>query len=116
MRPPCGCRAPAGRSYPRLLRAFGHGPADHAEHGPGAGQHDDQYTADSTDQGVLVKQLSAARDALGRIGELSDRQLDAIPPKDSFRFCDGQRTLEQVLASLLKHQSHQIEALEAATP
>jgi hypothetical protein len=29
---------------------------------------------------------------------------------------DGQRTLEQVLASLLKHQSHQLDALNAATP
>ena len=41
-------------------------------------------------------------------------QLDAIPPDGSFRFCDGQRTLEQVLAGLLKHQAHQIEALRSA--
>ena len=62
----------------------------------------------------MVAQLSASRDALGRIAELTDSQLDAIPPKDSFRFCDGQRTLEQVIASLLKHQSHQLDALKAA--
>jgi hypothetical protein len=101
---------------PRFLGAIGHRPADHAEQGPGAGQHDKGYTADDIDPGVVIAQLSASRDALGRIAALSDRQLDAVPPKDSFRFCDGQRTLEQVLASLLKHQSHQLDALKAATP
>jgi hypothetical protein len=54
----------------------------------------------------VVGQLSASRDTLGQIAELTDTQLDAIPPDGSFRFCDGHRTLEQVLASLLKHQAH----------
>ena len=40
--------------------------------------------------------------------------VDQVPPKDSFRFCDGQRTLEKVLAGLLKHQAHQLEALKTA--
>jgi len=114
-----GAHLPAqsgGHRVPRFLRALGHRPADHAEHGPGGSQHGAHYTADNIDPGAVVEQLSASRDALGRIAELSNRQLDAIPPKDSFRFCDGQRTLEQVLASLLKHQSHQIDALKAATP
>jgi hypothetical protein len=102
-----------GHRIPRFLRALGHGPA---EHGSGAGQHDDQYTADTTDPAAVVEQLSASRDTLARIAQLTNSQLDAIPPKDSFRFCDGQRTLDQVLASLLKHQSHQVDALKAATP
>jgi hypothetical protein len=63
----------------------------------------------------VAKQLSDSRDTLEKISELTDSRLDAIPPKDRFRFCDGQRTLEQVLASLLKHQSHQLDALKAAT-
>jgi hypothetical protein len=67
------------------------------------------------DLATVLSQLSASRESLSQIAELTDRQLDAIPPKDSFRFCDGQRTLEQVLASLLKHQSHQVAALTAAT-
>ena len=100
---------------PRFLRSLGHGPSDHAEDGPSAGQHGDQYTADTTDPRAVVKQLSDSRGRLRRIAELTDSQLEAIPPKDSFRFCDGQRTLEQVLASLLKHQRHQIDALRAAT-
>ena len=101
---------------PRFLQALGHGPSDHAERGPSAAQHGDQYTADTTDARAVVKQLSDSRDSLSQIAALTDSQLNAIPPKDSFRFCDGQRTLEQVLASLLKHQSHALDALKAATP
>jgi hypothetical protein len=101
---------------PRFVRALGHGPADHAEHGPATGQHEDQYSASDIDVDGVVGQLSASRDALRAMTELSDSQWDAIPPKDSFRFCDGQRTLEQVLAGLLKHQGHQVDALTAAAP
>jgi hypothetical protein len=111
-------REPAQQSahrIPRFLLALGHGPSDHAEHAPGAGEHGDQYTADTTDPGAVVKQLSDSRDSLGRVAELTGSQLDAIPPKGSFRFCDGQRTLERVLASLLKHQRHQVDALKAVT-
>jgi len=103
-----------GHRMPRFLRALGHGPQDHAERGHGAGRHDDQYTAVTTDPAAVVEALTAARDALGRIAELTDSQLDQIPPKDVFRFCDGQRTLEQVLAALLKHQAHQVDALTTA--
>jgi len=103
-----------GHRIPRFLGALGHRPGDHLEHDRGAGQHDDEYTADNIDLTTVVTQLSASRDTLGRLAELTDSQLDAIPPKDSFRFCDGQRTLQQVLAGLLKHQSHQVDALKTA--
>ncbi len=101
---------------PRLVHALGHGPADHGEHGPGAGQPSDSYSADNIDLDAVVRELTASRDTLGQVAELTDSQLDAIPPKDTFRFCDGQRTFEQVLASLLKHQRHQVDALVDATP
>jgi hypothetical protein len=104
-----------GHRIPRVLRALGHGPASPGEHGP-ADQHGTSYTVDSMQLDALVEQLSASRVTLGRITELTDSQLNAIPPKDSFRFCDGQRTLEQVLGSLLKHQRHQVDALADATP
>ena len=113
-----GAHAPSpnsGHRIPRFLRALGHGATDHAEHDPGAGRHDSEYTADTIDLTGVVTQLSASRDTLGHVADLTARQLDTIPPKDSFRFCDGQRTLEQVLASLLKHQSHQVDALKVAT-
>ena len=103
-----------GHRIPRFLRALGHGPHDHANPETGAARHRNGYTEDSIDLDAVVGQLNASRDALGRIGELTDSQLDAVPPKHSFRFCDGQRTLEQVLAGLLKHQAHQVEAVKTA--
>lgn len=103
--------AHGGHRIPRFVRALGHGPQDDANHDHAASQDDNGYTAENIDLDAIVDQLNASREALGRIAELTDSQLDAIPPKDSFRFCDGQRTLEQVLASLLKHQAHQLEAL-----
>jgi hypothetical protein len=103
-----------GHRIPRFLRAIGHEPADHTEHNPSAGQHDGEYMADTIDVGAVVEQLAASRAKLGQIAELTDPQLDTIPPDGSFRFCDGQRTLEQVLTSLLKHQAHQLEALRTA--
>ena len=78
----------------------------------GAGLHGNGYSADSLDPSAIITQLSASRDTLRQLADLTDSQLEAIPPKDSFRFCDGQRTLEQVLASLLKHQSHQLDTLQ----
>jgi hypothetical protein len=106
--------APGGHRIPRFLRALGHGPRDHTNHDHGATQHDDGYTTENIDLDAVVEQLNTSRSTLARIAELTDSQLDAIPPKDSFRFCDGQRTLEQVLAGLLKHQAHQLEALGTA--
>jgi hypothetical protein len=62
----------------------------------------------------LLQRLSAARDALGLLAELSDEQLDAVPPAGGMRFCDGRRTLEQIMSSLFKHQRHQVDALKRA--
>jgi hypothetical protein len=103
-----------GHRIPRFLRALGHQPAEDNRHGPNSHGHDEPYTAENTNQADLIEQLSAARDGLSRIAELTDPQLDTVPPKDSFRFCDGQRALEQVLTGLLKHQDHQLHALKAA--
>jgi hypothetical protein len=103
-----------GHRIPKFLRALRDGPQDHANHDHAATEHDNGYTAEDVDLDAVVEQLKASRDTLGRIAELTDSQLDVIPPKDSFRFCDGHRTVEQVLAGLLKHQAHQIEALRTA--
>jgi hypothetical protein len=59
----------------------------------------------------LRDQLVSARQDLSRIAALDDRQLDSIPPEGAFRFCDGNRSLEEVLTALLTHQGHQVEAL-----
>jgi hypothetical protein len=101
-------------SAPSAVRGLGHGPTRNPEHGPEANQHDRQYTADNLDLSALIQQLSASRSAMRRLAGLADTQLDAIPPDGSFRFCDGQRTLAQVLTSLLKHQRHQVDTVRAA--
>ena len=106
-----------GRAHrvPRALRILGHRPP-HTEHASGGdpGRHDMPYTADNADLGALVEQLGTTREALGRAAELTDIQLDAIPPAGAVRFADGKRTVEQVLTGLLRHQRRQLDALEAA--
>ena len=103
-----------GHRIPGLLRRLGHTPPDHTQHQPGRHERGDRYTAESASLPEIIQRLSAAREQLASIASLSDQQLDAVPPKDSFRFCDGQRTLEQVLAGLLTHQDHQVQTLKAA--
>jgi hypothetical protein len=78
------------------------------------GQHGEGYRASEIKLDVLLVRLAAARDALATIGRLSDERLDAVPPAGEMKFADGDRTLEDVLASLLKHQRHQVDALVAA--
>jgi hypothetical protein len=99
---------------PRLVQAIGHRPPDDGQHAPSGGHHDQQYKAVNIEANAILQRVSTSRERLRRIGDLKDGQLDAIPPKGSFRFCDGQRTLEQVLTSLLRHQRHQLDALQAA--
>jgi hypothetical protein len=89
------------------------GLGDGGVHGPIGHGHADGYTAGGTTRADLVRRLAVARERLARIAELADDQLDSVPDRDSFRFCDGQRTLEQVLNGLLKHQGHQVQLLVA---
>jgi hypothetical protein len=98
---------------PGILSRLGHTRGEQHQH-HAAPNHQDGYTATIAHPTELRQQLLVARGDLTRIAQLTDQQLDAIPPKDSFRFCDGQRTLEQVLAGLLKHQARQVQALRVA--
>ena len=63
---------------------------------------------------ALVSRLRGVRGSLRVIAELDDARLDVVPPAESFRFCDGARTVEQVLTALLRHQEHQVQAIAAA--
>jgi hypothetical protein len=103
-----------GHRIPPFLRALGHQAAEQSRHGADSHGHNEPYPAENTSPADLIEQLSTARENLSGIAELTDRQLDTIPPKDSFRFCDGQRTLEQGLTGLLTHQDHQVRALQSA--
>jgi hypothetical protein len=81
------------------------------QHEPG--QHAEGYRASEVELDVLLARLAAARDALATIGQLSDEQIDSVAPAGEMKFADGDRTLEDVLASLLKHQRHQVTAIAA---
>lgn len=59
----------------------------------------------------LRAQLRAAAESLYVLRRLDDAALDVAPPKGAFRFADGERSLEQVLVGLLRHQSHHIDAV-----
>lgn len=82
------------------------------EHRPG--QHAERYRARENELELLLARLAAAREAIATIGRLSDEQLDSVPPAGAMKFADGERTLQQILANLLKHQRHQVDALAAA--
>lgn len=91
----------------RLLRGShrgGHRPRAHGAI-PGA----DQVNRDD-----LLRRLSAGRDALIAIAGLRDDQLDAVPPAEEMKFCDGKRSREEILTSLLRHQGHQLDAVRSA--
>jgi hypothetical protein len=74
----------------------------------------DGHRTSETDPRALLAGVAAARDALAAIGRLTEEQLDLVPPASDMKFVDGRRTVEQVVASLLKHQHHQIAALTSA--
>ena len=93
---------------PSLLRGRGHG-SGRDQH-----EHSAPHNAEDIGREELLERLSAGRDALSVLGKLTDAQLDAVPPASDMKFCDGQRTLTQIVTSLLNHQSHQLDALKAA--
>jgi len=80
----------------------------------GAAAHGHADTAHVADASELVGRLAAGRHALSTLAQMADEQLDTVPPTGQARFCDGQRTLEQVLSAMLRHQSRQIDALREA--
>lgn len=117
-----GSREGAERRHrtPRFLGAhLGHGPGLHTEGRPtdgrhGASSHGGHYAAGTVELPGLLERLSLGRNSLSLLADLTDEELDRVPPASGMRFCDGHRALEQVVTSLIKHQSHQVDAVKAA--
>lgn len=103
-----GDRGRGSHRIPSFLRARSH------RGGHGQNMHSAPHRAEDVDREELLERLSAGRDALRVLTDLTDERLDAVPPASEMKFCDGQRTLEQVVTNLLNHQSHQLDALKAA--
>jgi hypothetical protein len=83
-------------------------------HRHGKDKHPDNYRADNIHLPALLDRLSAGRAALSVLADLTEAQLDTVPPASEMKFCDGQRTLQQIVTNLLNHQSHQLDALRNA--
>lgn len=77
-------------------------------------RHRELHSATAMTVDALVARLHAAREALTPIAQLSDDELDSVPDAGEMKFADGTRTFEQIIASLLRHQRHQVDALAAA--
>lgn len=89
-----------------------------AAHSP-HGRHDNSdrataYRSENIALRALLERLATAQARLNPLADLSDERLAAVPPASEMRFADGQRTLEQIMVSLLNHQRHQCDALTAA--
>jgi hypothetical protein len=99
-----------------LLLARGHTRPSHGDsgHDHDHGAHGDRHAAQNVERQQLIERLTAVRAELVPLAEWTDAQLNAVPPTGSFRFCDGKRTLEQVVTGLLKHQGQQVGAVRAA--
>ena len=83
-------------------------------HGHGQGKHPGDYSAENINLKTVLDRLTTGRVALSTLADLTDEQLDTIPPARDMKFCDGQRTLEQIVTNMLKHQNHQLDAMKAA--
>src|SRR5918993_5777237 len=53
----------------------------------------------------VVDRLTAGKAPIGLLADLTDEQLDSVPPAGSSRFSDGCRTLEQVIDAVIAHQA-----------
>jgi hypothetical protein len=78
------------------------------------GGHADARSGRAITLPALLELLVGSRDALQLLGNLSDERLGTVPPAGLLRFCDGNRTLQEVLAGMLAHQAHNVETLKAA--
>src|SRR5215204_6714815 len=62
----------------------------------------------------VVNQLTGGKAPIGLLADLTDEQLDSVPPAGSSRFSDGSRTLEQVIDEVIAHQAAHLVTLKRA--
>jgi hypothetical protein len=103
------CASHTAENYLRIAAFLRDEDHPHVAHG-----HSAPHDAKDVDRQSPLERLSAGRDAFGALSGLTDEQLDSVPPASDMKFCDGQRTVEQIVTNLLNHQSHRLDALRAA--
>ena len=62
----------------------------------------------------VVDRLTASKAPVGLLADLTDEQLDSVPPAGSSRFSDGSWTLEQVIDEVIAHQATHLVTLKRA--
>lgn len=62
----------------------------------------------------VVDRLTAGKTPIGLLADLTDEQLDSVPPAGSSRFSDGSWTLEQVIDEVIAHQAAHLATLKRA--
>ena len=62
----------------------------------------------------MVDRLTGGKAPIGLLADLTDEQLDSVPPAGSSRFSDGRRTLEQVIDKVIAHQAAHLMTLKRA--
>jgi hypothetical protein len=62
----------------------------------------------------VVGRLTGGKAPIGLLADLTDEQLDSVPPAGSSRFSDGSRTLEQVIDEVIAHQAAYLVTLKRA--
>ena len=58
--------------------------------------------------------LSDAKAPICLLADLTDEQLDSVPPAGSSRFSDGRRSLAQVIDAVIAHQAAHLLSLKRA--
>jgi hypothetical protein len=94
----------------RFLQATGYVPGSLAmgnNHGHDHG-HAPEALPDMRDR------LTGGKAPIGLLADLTDEQLDSVPPPRSSRFSDGHRTLEQVIDAAIAHQAAHLMTLKGA--
>jgi len=62
---------------------------------------------------MVASALARRRDGRVDVDFTRRHGLSRRAPAGEMKFADGERTLEQIVASLLKHQDHQVAAIAA---
>jgi hypothetical protein len=108
--------AHAYQQLARFIQADGAAPGVGSAGGHRHHQQPHHHRHDGERAGVqeLQQQLSAAVGAFGGPGRTQRRAIRQRPARGSFRYCDGRRTLEQAIASVLRHQQHLVDAVKKA--
>ncbi len=62
----------------------------------------------------LLERLTSGKASIGLLADLTDKQLDSVPPAGSGRFANGRRSLERAIDAIIAHQAALLVTLKQA--